>query len=79
MLHAALTRESPERYRFMRPMHGVTVELAPLEGVQEGGELVITNSKTLALGYIVDGKLIPLSRKAHYTNGILFVTPSTSS
>jgi hypothetical protein len=67
MLHGALEKQS---WRFMRPMQGVEAVLMPTEGATEGGELVIINSKTVALGYIINGQLLPLSREAHYTGDI---------
>jgi hypothetical protein len=54
----------------MKPMRGVNAILEPVEGVPEGGELVVLNSKSLAIGYIIDGELVPLPREAHHTNGI---------
>jgi hypothetical protein len=54
----------------MRPMHGVHAVLVPIEGIDEGEELIIKHSKTLALGYIVDGQLIPLSRESYHTSAI---------
>eukprot|EP00026_Physarum_polycephalum_P001948 Phypoly_transcript_01951.p1 GENE.Phypoly_transcript_01951~~Phypoly_transcript_01951.p1 ORF type:complete len:1014 (+),score=130.64 Phypoly_transcript_01951:264-3044(+) len=69
VFHGGLTREEKEGWKRMIPMRGVNATLEPVEGV-EGGELIILNSKTLALGYIIEGDFVPLPREAHHTNDI---------
>jgi acyl-coenzyme A synthetase/AMP-(fatty) acid ligase len=68
ILHGSTSPGPPNRWRFGMPVLGDDIKLVPVEG-EEGGELVVNRSSALALGYIVDGELVPFSCE-HHTNDI---------
>ncbi len=84
VFHGSIDPEAKGQWRLMTPLEGVTAELDKNEVVEtetgsKGAELVIKNSKTLAVGYLVEGgELQLLSRELYRTNGIALFISSTA-